>query len=170
MELKEYLRMELDGLERGFKRALNGLTQDEVIWRPACGCNSIGLILFHTARSEDSFVQARLQSKPEVWKTGRWYKKLNLAEKEAGAHYSAEQVNAFPVPKLEDLLAYYAAVRAVTMDYLKTMKAADFDKKITMPHFGELTVAAIFSIIIGHTSQHIGEISYLRGLQRGIDK
>jgi hypothetical protein len=162
--------MELDGLERGVKRVLNGLTQDEVMWRPACGCNSIGLILFHAARSEDSFVQARIQSKPEVWKTGQWYKKLNLAENEAGAHYTAEQVNAFPVPKLEDLLAYYTTVRAQTLDYLKTMTAADFDKKITMPHFGELTVAAIFSIIVGHASQHIGEISYLRGLQRGIDK
>lgn len=170
MELKDYIHLELDGLERGVKRVLNGLTQDEVIWRPACGCNSIGLILFHAARSEDSFVKARIQRKPEVWKTGQWYKKLNLAENEAGAHYTAEQVNAFPVPKLEDLLAYYVAVHAQSLDYLKTMTAADFDKKITMPHFGELTVAAIFSIIVGHASQHIGEISYLRGLQRGIDQ
>ena len=170
MELKEYLQIELDGLERSIKRVLNGLTQDEVTWRPACGCNSIGLILFHNARSEDSFVQARIRGKPEIWTTGQWHVKLHLAENEAGAHYTAEQVNAFPVPKLEDIMAYYSNVRAVTLDYLKTMTAGDFDKKITMPRFDKLTIAAIFSIIIGHTSQHIGEISYLRGLQRGIDK
>ena len=170
MELKEYVRIELDGLERGVKRVINGLTQEEVMWRPACGCNSVGLILFHMARSEDSFIQARLKGKPEVWETGKWYKKLNVAENEAGAHYTAEQVNAFPVPKLEDMLSYYNAVRAQTLEYLNSLTAASFDKKITMPHFGELTVAAIFSIIIGHSSQHIGEISYLRGLQRGMDK
>jgi uncharacterized damage-inducible protein DinB len=170
MELKDYIRMEFDGLERGIKRVMNGMTQEEVMWRPACGNNSIGLILFHTARSEDSFVQARLRGKPEVWATGKWYNKLNVAEDEAGAHYTVEQVNAFPVPKIEEMMAYYTAVRAETLDYLKTLTAAAFDKKITMPRFGEMPMAAIFSLIIGHTSQHIGEISYLRGLQRGMDK
>ena len=170
MELKEYICMELEGLERGVTRVINGLTQQELMWRPACGCNSIGLILFHMARSEDSFVQARIQSKPEVWETEKWYKKLNLAENEAGAHYTVEQVNAFPVPELKDVLAYYDTVHARTMDYLKGMTPSTFDKKITLPRFGDLTVAAIFSITIGHTSQHIGEISYLRGLQRGMDK
>ena len=169
MELKDYIRIELDGLERGFKRVLNGLNQDEVMWRPVCGCNSIGLILFHTARWEDSFVQAHLQGKTEVWENEKWYQKLNLAENEVGAHYTAEQVNAFPVPKLADMLSYYNAVRAQTLDYLKKMTAGSFDKKITMPHFGELALAAIFSIIVGHSSQHIGEISYLRGLQRGMN-
>ncbi len=47
MDLKEYINMELDGVKRGIGRVLNGLTQEEIAWRPACGCNSIGLILFH---------------------------------------------------------------------------------------------------------------------------
>ncbi len=170
MELKKYVLTELDGLERGIKRVLDSLTQDEVKWQPASGCNSIGLILFHTVRSEDSFIQGRLKGKPEVWETGKWYKKLNLAQNEAGAHYTIEQVNAFPVPKLAALLDYYTAVRAQTLDYLKTMTAASFDKKIKMPYFGEITLAGIFSLIVNHSSQHIGEISYLRGLQRGMDK
>ena len=170
MELKKYVRIELDGLERGIKRVLDSLTQDEVKWQPASGCNSIGLIIFHTARSEDSFIQGRLKGKPEVWETGKWYKKLNLAETEAGAHYTVAQVNAFPVPKLAALLDYYTAVRAQTLDYLKTMTAASFDNKIKMPYFGEITMGAIFSLIVNHSAQHIGEISYLRGLQRGMDK
>jgi hypothetical protein len=36
--------------------------------------------------------------------------------------------------------------------------------------WGEFNVAGIFSIIISHTSGHIGEIAYLRGLLRGMDK
>lgn len=139
-------------------------------WRPACGSNSIGLILFHTVRSEDSFIQGRLKGKPEVWETGKWYQKLGVAKSEAGAHYTVEQVNAFPMPKLADLMDYYTAVRAQTMSYLKTVTAAAFDKKYKMPYFGEITMAGIFSIIVNHSAQHIGEISYLRGLQRGMDK
>jgi hypothetical protein len=169
MELKEYLRLELDGLERGLKRVTDTLTQDEIMWRPACGCNSIGLILFHTVRSEDFFISGALQNKPQVWETGKWYKKLNMAENEAGSHYTAEQVNAFSVPQLADIMAYYAAVREQTLTYLKSLTAAAFDKKVSLP-FGEFSVAGVFSIVIGHTAQHTGEISYLRGLQRGIDK
>jgi hypothetical protein len=170
MELKEYIGMEFDGLERNIKRVTDGLTREELMWRPACGCNSMGLILFHVARSEDSLVQARLRSKPEVWDTGKWYKKLNVAKDEAGSHYTAEQVNAFTAPQLEDILAYYTAVHAQIMKYVKTLTAASFEKKITMPHFGDLPMAAMFSLVVSHTAGHIGEISYLRGLQRGMDK
>jgi hypothetical protein len=169
MDLKDYIRLELAGLERGIKRALDTVTQDEIIWRPACGCNSIGLILFHAARSEDSFVNGLLQNKPQVWETGKWYNKLNVAENEAGSHYTADQVNAFPVPKLSDIMEYYAAVRATTLEYLNTLKVDDFERKVTLP-FGEFNVAGVYSLLVGHTAQHTGEISYLRGLQRGMDK
>jgi hypothetical protein len=170
MELKEYIGIELEGLERGLTKGTNGLTQQELMWKPANGCNSIGLILFHMARFEDSFVHTRIQNKPEIWVTEKWYEKLNIAENEVGAHYTVEQVNAFPVPDLKNLLAYYSEVRAQTLNYLKSMPPDIFDKKITLPHFGDLSVARIFSIIVGHVSQHIGEISYLRGIQRGMDK
>lgn len=170
MELKDYILMQVEGLKRGATRTLDTLTPAEISWRPAFGCNSIGLILFHIAKSEDSFIQARLREKPEIYETGNWGKKLNLAKDEAGAHYTVDQVNCFAVPPLKDMLAYYDAVRENTLEYVKSLKAADFDRKITMPHFGEMSVAAILSIIVSHTSQHMGEISYLRGLQRGMDK
>ncbi len=170
MELKEYIGIELAGSARNLSRVMNDLTQQELMWRPAYGCNSIGLILFHMAKFEDSFIHARIQGKPEVWETEKWYQKLNLAENEAGAHYSVEQVNMFPVPDLKDLLAYHNAVRSKTLSYLKSLTPDVFDKKITLPRFGDLTIGAVFSMIIGHFSQHIGEISYLRGLQRGMDK
>ncbi len=169
MEIKDYIRIELDSLDRGLKRVTDTLTQDEIMWRPACGCNSIGLILFHLARSEDHFIAGALQNKPQVWETGKWYNKLNVAENEAGGHYTIEQVNAFPVPKMEDMLAYLAAVREKTLEYLDALPLDDFERKVQL-RFGEFNVAGIFSIIVGHAAQHTGEMSYLRGLQRGMDK
>jgi uncharacterized damage-inducible protein DinB len=170
LEVKEFVKLELDNLKRGLGRATKDLNQAELAWRPACGCNSIGLLLFHVAKSEDSFIQGRLQSKPEIWDSEKWYQKLNMPKAEAGAHYTADQVNAFPVPQLKDVMAYADAVREKTVSYLDTLKAADFDKKFSMPPFGDITTAGIFALIITHTANHIGEISYLRGLQRGMDK
>ena len=93
-----------------------------------------------------------------------------MAEEEDGAHFTVDQVNAFQVPQLSDIMAYYDAVRVITKERLRAMALEDFDKKVTFPHFGEAPTASIFSLLISHTSQHIGEISYLRGMQRGMDK
>jgi hypothetical protein len=147
---------------------LNNLTKQELHWRPACGCNSMGLILFHVARGEDSLVLASLLGKPQLWESGKWYQKLNMAEGETGSRYTVEQVNSFSVPDLKDLQAYYDAVRAKTLDYLKGITSAEFDRKVKLS-FGEFSVAGVFSIVASHTNQHIGEMAYLRGLQKGLD-
>ena len=168
MELKEYILAELTGLERTLNRVTDGLTQSEVCWRPSCGCNSIGLILYHLARSEDMFVQTRLRQTTEIWEVGKCWEPLNVSKDEAGAHYTAQQVNEFPVSDLADTLKYYRAVQAETVKYVESMQLEDFDRKISMGGpFGEMPASMILSIVVSHTNQHLGEISYLRGLQRG---
>jgi uncharacterized damage-inducible protein DinB len=169
MELKAYIKMELDGLKHGLDRVLKDLPQAELSWRPACGCNSIGLILFHCARAEDSFIHGMLQNTKQIWETGGWCKKMNKPVEDGGAHYTVDQVNAFEVPQLKDILAYWDVVRADTLKYLDSLTMEQMDRKIKLP-WAEMTVAGIFSLIVGHTSQHIGEMSYLRGLLRGMDK
>ncbi len=162
--------MELAGIKRGFERVLKDLNQQEIMWRPAAGCNSMGLILLHVVRSEDSFIQARIQGKPQIWETEKWYEKMNLSAEDTASHLTVEQVNCFPVPDLKMILDYYDAVRAKTKEYLKAIPPEELDKKISMPPFGDLTIAAMMSIIVNHSAQHIGEISYLRGMLRGMDK
>jgi hypothetical protein len=169
MELKTYIKNELDGLKRVSTRILDNLTQQEMMWRPACGCNSMGLILFHVARSEDSFIQAALQNKPQIWESEKWYQKMNLAEDEIGAHFTIDQVNAFPVPDMKDILNYHEDVRAKTLNYLSNLDLREFDKPVKL-RFGDFTVAGIFGLIVSHTAEHLGEISYLRGMLRGMDK
>ena len=168
MELKDYVLMELSGLEHNLKRVTDGLTHDEVCYQPGHGCNSIGLILFHMARSEDMFVQTRLRQTTELWEANKYWEPLNVPQDEAGAHYTPEQVNAFPVSDLAETLKYYNHVRAETVKYVESMKPEDFDRKIVMgPPFWDMPQAAIISLIISHTAGHLGEMSYLRGLQRG---
>ena len=170
MELQRYIGIELSNSKMAMGRVLDGLTQEEVSWRPASGCNSIGLILFHVARSEDSFMQGMLQKKPLIWESEKWYEKVGLPKEEEGAHYTEDQVNAFKVPELSKILEYYDAVRTKTKEKLRSMAVEEFDAKLSFPNFGEMPAAALFSFLISHTSQHIGDMSYLRGMQRGMDK
>lgn len=169
MELQRYVGIELSGLKRALERVLRGLTQAEVSWRPASGCNSIGLILFHMARTEDALMQGLLQKKALIWRSEGWYEKLGLAADEEGSNYTVDQVNAFPAPELTDILHYADAVRAKTKEKLRSMPVTAFDEMITFPNYGEMPVGALFSFMIAHAAEHIGEISYLRGMQRGMD-
>ena len=169
MELKDYIKSELDGLKRGQSRILKDLTQQDLAWRPSSGCNSMGLILFHVAKGEDSFILGSLQGKPALWSSQKWYDKMNLPESEAGNRYTVDQVNCFMVPDMKQLMAYYDTVRTETLRYLDTLKPADFDRKVKLP-FGEFNVAGVFSVIASHTAQHNGEIAYLRGMLKGMDK
>lgn len=169
MEIKEYILMQFESLKMGTDRVLAELSQQEIAWRPGSGCNSIGLILFHFLKGEDMFINEILQGKKLLWETEKWYEKLNLTMTESGHHYTVDQVNCFPTPALKDLKAYANAVRVNTLTYVKNVKLEELDRKIKLP-WGDFTIAGVISMTVTHAYQHIGEISYLRGLQRGLDK
>ncbi|MBI2830585.1 MAG: DinB family protein [Chloroflexi bacterium] len=171
MELASFVQSELDRVQRGTMRATDGLSPAELSWRPGPECNSIGIIIFHAARSEDQFVQTRIQGKPQVWESEKWHEKLNLPASERGSGYNAEQLAAFPVPPLKDLIAYGEAVRARTADFVKSATPGALDRVISSgPPFGDTTVGAMLGLVVVHLAQHVGEIAYLRGVQRGMNK
>ena len=170
MELADFIHAGLDRVKEATKTTLDGLSHDELKWQPKPEANSIGLILFHMARSEDTYVQSRILGKPQIWELERWYQKLNLPLAERGSGLTAEQVAAFPVPQLSDWMGYSEAVRSRTLDCLKGMRPGEFDRIVNTPHAGNLAVGVVFARLIVHLAQHTGEISYLRGLQRGINK
>src|SRR5512134_2441864 len=101
-----FIRTTLDDLQRSLDAVLDGLTQKEVNWQPTGTLNSIGLIAFHSARSEDFFMQELVRKQPQVWEKDAWFEKCELPKKERGRHYRAEQVKAFVSPEIGLLKAY----------------------------------------------------------------
>lgn len=160
----------LSDLQEALTRALDGLTPEEVSYQPDKESNSIGFILWHQVRAEDMMV-ATLLEKPEEWETGKWATRMGFDEdfKDNGWGYTAEQVSSFAVPKLEEMTAYVKAVRTATEQYLTRLSPEDLDEvKTTM--FGEMSVSTILTMLIGELALHTGHITYIRGLQRGLDK
>jgi uncharacterized damage-inducible protein DinB len=170
MDAKEFALLMVASQERNVLRIIDTLTDHELAWRPASGCNSIGFLLYHLARGDDSFMMPALTGQKAIFDMEGWGDRLGMPATEGGGELSAEQVNAFVPPPRKELNAYSQAVRARVLSLVKAMKAEEFDRKINAPYFGETTVGALVAIMMDHTSQHIGEMSYLRGLQRGINK
>lgn len=170
MELKEFIQTTLERAKQATLRVVNGLSQDEIAWQPNLEANSIGFLLFHLARFEDTFVQTRVQGKTQLWESQKWYERLHMPASETGSGYTAEQLANFKTPVLKDLLEYADAVRSQTVEYLKGAAPAEFDRVINLGRSGEVGIGAVFTLILTHISQHTGEISYIRGLKRGMNK
>jgi uncharacterized damage-inducible protein DinB len=169
MEAKEFASMVLGRLDSDLTAVTDGLSRAELAWRPAHGYNPIGYILLHTARSEDFFVQELMCQQKQVWERKQWYSRFDLPAEERVRHFKPEQVNAFATPDPDLLRDYSAEVRKATLDYVSSLKSEDFNREIKTPR-GETTVAGLLSNVINHSSQHLGEASYLRGLQRGANQ
>ncbi len=184
MDIKQFILAGLDNTKRATDRALEGLTPEEFKWQPRPDANSIGLILYHMARFEDSFIQFVIQHKPQLWESENWCSKLEKEKTDSGSHYTAEQVANFCVPDLKKLQDYSTAVRKQTIEFIQSLTPEKLDAKVELPPFGpppqpgqpprrppfEPIVGSLLLMTITHLAEHAGEISYIRGLKRGMDK
>ena len=58
------------GLNEAFeklKKALDGLSEDELHWRPALESNTIDWMVWHMARVEDNWINVRLRNSDSIW-------------------------------------------------------------------------------------------------------
>lgn len=172
MEANVLLIDQLERMQRALTTALDGLAQEEITWQPNPECNSIGFILWHQVRVEDLFVSMMLQGKPQVWESGKWAQKTGLPDnpRESGARFNAEQIGSFAVPRLQDLVDYGNAVRAETVKYLQSLPAGELDKIVETRIFGKMPVGQVLNHLLCEVTRHIGQIAYIRGLKRGLNK
>lgn len=171
MQLSEFIVQELSRLQGGIDRATAELTPAELKWQPKPEGNPVGWLLYHMARTEDRFVQRSLKGEKTLWETGGWPEKLDIDAADTGGFgYTAEMIAAFETPPLAKIQDYTTAAREKTLELLGRTDAAEFDRIFNVPPFGELKVGALWVVIVGHNTQHAGEIAYLRGLIRGMNQ
>ncbi|HEY40593.1 MAG TPA: DinB family protein [Dehalococcoidia bacterium] len=151
---------------RGYlNRALEGLTQEDVTWKPGEHCNSIAFILWHVARVEDYFFTRVLQRKTALYEADGWMEKLGTPP-DSGYGYTVEQLNSWPVPKLEDLRGYADAVRQSTLAYLEQLTPEKM-LELVRPDRPPDTIGQVLIRISTEIALHMGQIDYLRGLRSG---
>jgi hypothetical protein len=180
MELKDFIETTLEDYRRRLHRALDGLTAEELAWRPNPECNSITFTVWHTARVEDRWIQPFARDTEDVWSTSGRAEKFGVPKSDTGVGYSLAQVDKFPVMTADDLLGYADEVRQETLAYLESLSPDDFDyvpgRAPFHDHSGptstfgnRFSIARMFRQIVGEEFQHLGQVSYLRGMQRGFN-
>jgi len=150
-------------------RALDGLTQEEAAWSPGPECNSIAFILWHMTRVEDYYIIRVVQHQQEIYEAESWREKLGTPAKDTGYQYTAEQLQAWPVPRLAVLRGYANAVREKTLTFLNAMPAEKLSQ-VPHPDRSPDSIGVILSRESTEIVLHAGQIGYLRGIKRGLGK
>ncbi len=167
MEVKELVLRSLEQSQDYLTKSLDGLTQKEAAWSPGPESNSIAFILWHMTRVEDFFINRVIQKGKELYETDGWQEKMGTPTK--AYQYTAEELKSWPVPRLEDLRKYARSVREKTLAFIKTTTAKQLDE-VPRPERSPDSVAATLVRISTEFALHVGQIAYLRGVQRGLDK
>ena len=180
MDLKIFIKETIEDHRKRVFAAMRDLTLDEMYWKPKNDANPIGLLFWHISRVEDRLITSFVQGKQEIWISGEWHEKMNLSVEGTGLGYSLDELNKFPKLSQSLLTEYFNLVRKSTVEYLDLMPEKDLDLvldripfpeyKSSIQYFKGFTIARAFRQLIGELDQHLGQISYIRGMQKGMNK
>ena len=181
MKLKDFIEQCLEDYRRRMYAAAAPLSEDEMHWRPDTEANSIAFIVWHAARVEDRLVNVFARGVEEVWVRDGWSAKTGIPQSDHGVNYTIEQVAAFPPISKGQLKDYFDALREETLPYLRSLNDDDFDVvpedrtpfpefPASVRYFSGRSIGGIFRQLIGEQDQHLGQVSFIRGLKRGFGK
>jgi uncharacterized damage-inducible protein DinB len=145
--------------------AVDGLTADELTWRPDSDANTIGWLVWHLTRIQDDHL-AGVTDRDQVWATDDWASRFGLPDgvMDHGYGHTSEQVAALRPDSTDVLLAYHDAVAAAIADDLASLDARTLDRVIDERWDPPVTVAVRLVSVVNDAMQHTGQAAYVRGL------
>ena len=171
MDVKQLVTETLQEIDKDLEAALEGLTTEEMDWRPGDEANSIGFTLWHLIRAEDHWLSGFAMKLSDLFERDGWDKCWGMAGASTGWGYGKEELAAFVTPPIKELWQYGRDVRTRTLEYMASIDAAQFLETpfSSNPWHEGYTIGRMFGHILCELSQHLGHVRYLRGLQRGIN-
>jgi hypothetical protein len=142
----------------------DGVTDDQLTFRPDLEANTVSWLLWHLSRGQDAQV-ADVAGSNEVWVTGAWDERFALPFDPSANGYGqdADEVAAVR-PPTELLVGYHDEVADRTVAYLAGLGAGDLDRVVDPRWDPPVTLGARLVSIISDDLQHAGQAAYVRGL------
>ena len=171
--MKSFLVAIDSGLNEAFeklKRALDGLSEDELHWRPTLESNTIDWMVLHMALVEDGWVNIGLRGLEMIWGRDGWSERLPGGE-DVARHggQTGDEIRSMPAFDVSLVMEYYEAVRAGTREYFANeMREEDLSKGVEETGDPPLTFGWVLGHLLCEEAEHLGQIEYLRGMMRGL--
>jgi uncharacterized damage-inducible protein DinB len=147
------------------RRAVDGLDEDALAFRPDAGANSIAWLVWHLTRVQDDHI-ADVAGTVQLWTSGGWAERFGLPfETDAtGYGHASSDVAEVRGVSAADLIGYHDAVCASTLAYLATLRDEDFDEVVDTSWDPPVTLGVRLVSVIADDLQHAGQAAYVRGI------
>jgi uncharacterized damage-inducible protein DinB len=149
----------------GLWKAVAGLTVQERRFRAAADANHIDFLVWHMARNEDGTISACAGTE-ELWPNTQWPTKWDLPDVGDGCGFTSEEVAQLAPLEVSELQQYFGAVRVRSNAFLAGLVEDALAERV-WPENPDVTVGQILGHLIVEQSQHLGQVAFIRGLQRG---
>jgi uncharacterized damage-inducible protein DinB len=146
-------------------RAVDGLTPDELAYRPDGESNSIAWLVWHLTRIQDDHI-AEVAGIEQIWTAQGRADRFALPFPAAATGYGhrSEDVAAVRVNSADLLVGYHDAVCEQTTRYVATLTADDLDRVVDAAWDPPVTLGVRLVSVINDDLQHAGQAAYVRGL------
>ena len=144
--------------------AVNGLSTDQLAFRPDPEANSIAWLAWHLTRIQDDHVAA-LEGSEQVWIANGWKDRfaLPLSPYDTGYGHDPETVAKVRVDAAS-LLGYYEEVHQRTADFVASLGEGDLSRVVDRNWNPPVTVGVRLASVIADDLQHVGQAAYVRGM------
>jgi hypothetical protein len=161
-----------DVLTDGFERVqgvvhdtLDGLSADDLAFRPSPDANSIAWLVWHLSRIEDDHV-AHLLGVEQRYTADGWAERFGFPfdDRAHGYGQTSEDVAAVRVDGPELLLRYHDATHDLVVSYCASVDAEELDRIVDTHWDPPVTAGVRIVSVLSDCLQHAGQAAYVRGL------
>ena len=148
---------------------VDGLSLEQLAFRPGGTANSIGWLVWHLTRIQDDHLAAAAQA-GQVWMADGWAARFGLPFDESATGYGhrSEEVAAVRVSAAELLTGYHDAVYTETIQYVQRLADTDLGRIVDERWDPPVTLGVRLVSVVSDCLQHAGQAAYVRGLlERG---
>ncbi len=165
MEASEILIDAYTRIQELVHRSAEGLTREQLAFRPEEGANSIAWLIWHLTRIQDGHL-AGATGKEEAWVSEGWAERFGMAADISinGQGDGPADVAALQADGPDVLLGYHDAVVDRTRAYLRTVDSAELDRIIDRSYDPPVSVGVRLVSVISDNTQHAGQARYLGGM------
>lgn len=158
----------LDGftrIEEWVGQVLDGLTAEDLRWRPDPGANPVGWLLWHLSRQQDAQL-AQIAGEQQVWTAEGWQERLALPYRPRATGYgqSSEEVGAFRVADPALLQGYAVAVAGLTRRLLHGLDAEGYARVVDEAWDPPVTAQVRICSVLEDAAKHLGQAEYVAGM------
>ena len=166
IDIKGFIIDRLDASYLWIERLREGITDEQFYYRPTDDTNSIAWLVWHLSRWRDR-TSAIVSGDTEVWTSGGWSQRFGMSEERTGMGDTAEQVAGFR-PDRDLVLSYADGAHRAIVERVSRLTADQLEEPVKgLP--GEPRPAwRVLAGVIGDSTEHVGQINYLRGMPSGL--